>query len=84
MLAIEKDKDMSGTMTVKELITELLDYDMGEPVYIGLGPGAVPMRSAKIQQVSEFSSNITCWFGVYLTPRENLMDADLYHAGIES
>lgn len=75
---------MSGTMTVKELITELLDYDMGEPVYIGLGPGAVPMRSAKIQQVSEFSSNITCGFGVYLTPRENLMDADLYHAGIES
>ena len=68
---------MSGTMTVKELITELLDYDMGEPVYIGLGKRGIPDGSAKIQTVAEFSSGITCGFGVYLVPREHLEDNDL-------
>ena len=68
---------MSGTMTVKELITELLDYGMDEPVYIGLGSRSIPDGRAEIMTVSEFSSNITCGFGVYLNPRSHLEDADL-------
>lgn len=76
MLAIEKEKDMSGTMTVKELITELLDYGMDELVFIGLGSGIKPDASAQIMGVSEFSANITCGYGVYLNPREHLIDYD--------
>ena len=67
---------MSRTMTVKELITELLDYGMDEPVFIGLGSRSIPDGSAEILSVSEFSSNITCGFGVYLNPRSHLNDAD--------
>ena len=68
---------MSGTMTVKELITELLDYGMDEPVYIGLGKRGVPDGSAEIQTVAEFDANITCGFGVYLVPRGHLEDNDV-------
>ena len=71
-----KGREMSGTMTVRELITELLDYDMNEPVYIGLGSGSKPDASAQIMSVAEFSSNITCGYGVYLNPREHLIDYD--------
>lgn len=67
---------MSGTMTVKELITELLDYGMDEPVFIGLGSGSRPDGSAEIMGVNEWSSNIHCDFGVYLNPRKHLKDHD--------
>lgn len=67
---------MSGTMTVKELIKELLDCGMDEPVYIGLGQSSRPDGSAQILQVLEFTAGITCGFGVYLNPREHLIDAD--------
>lgn len=67
---------MSGTMTVKELIKELLEYGMDEPVFIGLGRRGVPDGSAEIMGVAEWSANITCGFGVYLTPREHLENHD--------
>ena len=65
---------MSWTMTVKELITELIDYGMDEPVYIGIGPRSIPDDSSDILSVSDFkfTSNITCGVGVYLIPRDDL------------
>ena len=68
---------MSGTLTVKELILELLNRDMDEPVYIGLGPGSKPNGSAEIMNVVEWASGVTCGFGVYLNPRAHLEDADV-------
>lgn len=67
---------MSGTMTVKELIKELMEYGMDEPVFIGLGSGSRPDGKAEIMGVAEWSSNITCDFGVYLNPRAHLEDHD--------
>lgn len=66
---------MSGTMTVKELIKELLEFDMDEPVYIGLGRNSRrPNGSSKISHVSQHDANITCGFGVYLHPVDVLAD----------
>jgi len=67
---------MSGTMTVKELIKELMEHDMDEPVFIGLGSRSIPDGSAEIMGVAEWSSGITCNFGVYLNPREHLENHD--------
>jgi hypothetical protein len=69
---------MSKTLTVKELITKLLCHDMSEPVYIGLGPNSKPDGSAAILDVIEWESGITCGFGVYLNPRNCLVDRDSY------
>ena len=64
-------------MTVKELIKELLEYEMDEPVFIGLGRNSLrPEGSAKILHASLHDSNITCGFGVYLHPAGTLVDSD--------
>ena len=60
---------MSGTLTVKELIKELLEFDMDEPVFIALGDNSQkPSGSSEILHLSQFSANITCGFGVYICP----------------
>lgn len=66
---------MSGTLTVKELIIELLDYDMNQPVYISLGSRSIPDGSDGIQQVTEVLSGAVN-YGIYLIPVSNLKDAD--------
>ena len=43
---------MSGTLTVKELINELLEYPMDDPVYIGLGDSGNPIEQAEVLMVS--------------------------------
>ena len=63
---------MSGTMTVKELISELLEYGMDEPVFVGLGRSNRPDGKAEIMNVAEWSSGITCGFGVYINPSTHL------------
>lgn len=68
---------MSKTMTVKELIKELVEFDMDEPVFIALGENSLrPTGSATISHASQHDSNITCGFGVYLHPKEVLADLD--------
>lgn len=63
-------------ITVKELITELLEHDMAEEVYIGLGPNSKPRGSAGILDVTKWDSGITCGFGVYLNPISHLEEHD--------
>lgn len=64
---------MSGTLTVKELIKELLEFDMDEPVFIGLGKNALrPSGSSKLNHVSFHDHTITCGFGVYIHPADCL------------
>lgn len=68
---------MSGTFTVKELIKELLEFDMNDPVFIALGKDSTkPEGSSKIFLVNDFNSNITCGFGVYIHPNDELVDKD--------
>ncbi|SBT09124.1 hypothetical protein PROAA_3060004 [Candidatus Propionivibrio aalborgensis] len=68
---------MSGTLTVKELIKELLEYEMHEPVFISLGSSGIrPQGSAKLSHTNQHDSNITCGFGVYLHTAETLADID--------
>lgn len=67
---------MSETMTVKELIKELMEYGMDEPVFIGLGDNLRPDGKAEVMAVTEWSSNITCGFGVYLIPIEHLVEQE--------
>lgn len=64
---------MSGTFTVKELIKELLEHDMDEPVFIGLGSRNTPKGSSGILSVTYFDSGITCGYGVYITPADHLI-----------
>lgn len=66
---------MSGTMTVKELIVELLDFDMGLPVYVGLGPDRRPHGSSGLLNVAEIDSG-ALEYGVYLVPIKTLIDED--------
>jgi len=69
---------MSGTLTVRELIKELLEFDMNEPVFIALGDNYMwPTGSSKIDHASQHDSSITCGFGVYLHPTGTLVDADV-------
>ena len=68
---------MSGTMTVKELIVELLEFDMDENVYIGLGHNSLrPEGSSKLSHVSNHDSGITCGFGVYIHPSSDLYEKE--------
>ena len=61
---------MSGTLTVKELIKGLLEFDMDEPVFIGLGDNSLkPSGSSEILHLSQFG-----WSGVYLCPALNLIE----------
>lgn len=63
------------TMTVKELIKELLEFDMTDPVFICLGKNSLrPEGSTGISHISEHSSNITCGYGVYVIPSGLLID----------
>ena len=68
---------MSGTLTVRELIKELLEFDMDEPVFVALGSNSLrPTGSSKISHASQHNSSITCGFGVYLHPTGTLVDSD--------
>lgn len=68
---------MKQTMKVRELITHLLDFDMDEPVYIGLGPNGKPDGSASIQGLGDYcSGGLNFEFGVYLIPHQHIIDAD--------
>ena len=65
---------MSGTLTVKELIIELLDYDMSERVYIGLGLDRPPLSCADISSVASLSTGKGYSFGVMLIPQGHLVE----------
>jgi hypothetical protein len=68
---------LKRTMTVKELIKELLEFDMDEPVYIGLGEDAKPDGCAGIQEIGDYcSGGLHFEFGVYLIPVQSLIDKD--------
>jgi len=68
---------MSGSMTVKELITELLDCDMFEHVYIALGPSRKPEGNSEINEVVDFSiGHIDGDFGIYIIPTGNLCEKE--------
>lgn len=72
---------MSGTLTVKELIKELLEYDMDEPVFLALGDSySLPNGSAKISRTRLHDAGIICGFGVYIYTRETLVDPDSEYA----
>ena len=62
---------MSGTFTVKELIKELLEYDMDEQVYIGLGESVIPVGSSEIHCICQFDSGVIP-YGIYLVPEDAL------------
>jgi hypothetical protein len=63
---------MSKTLIVRELITNLLRYEMDAEVFIGLGPSSIPARNSTILNVCEYNSGITCDFGVYINPSKHL------------
>ena len=68
---------MSRTLTVKDLIKELLEFDMDDPVFIALGSNMVrPTGSSNLSHASQHNENITCSYGVYLHPNETLIDSD--------
>lgn len=68
---------MTQTITVKDLIKKLIEHDMDEPVYIGLGRHAKPTACAGIIDVADFSrGGIDFEFGIYLIPFESLIDAE--------
>lgn len=68
---------MKSTMTVKELIKELLEFDMDEPVFIGLGGEKRPDGNAAIKELGDYcAGGLPFEFGVYLMPKENIKDAD--------
>jgi len=70
-------------MQVRELIAELIKYDMEEDVFIGLGAKAIPSGSGKVHSVADYANSIPrdsdgkCPFGVYLIPMEHLEVADV-------
>ena len=59
---------MSGTMTVREIIIELLDQDMDDFVFIGSEDS--PYASNEIGSLG-YSMNDDRPHGVYLFPRHN-------------
>jgi hypothetical protein len=68
---------MSRTLTVKDLIKELLEFDMDEPVFIALGSNMMrPTGSSNLSHASQHDVGITCGFGVYLHPNETLINSD--------
>jgi hypothetical protein len=68
---------MSRTLTVKDLIKELLKFDMDETVFIALGNNILrPAGSSSLSHVSPHDANTTCGLGVYLHPNETLVDSD--------
>ena len=68
---------MSRTRTVKDLIKELLEFDMDEPVYVALGSSYLcPSGSSEVSHVSMHDSGVTCGYGVYIHPVGKLLDSD--------
>lgn len=66
---------MSGATTVRELVTKLLEYDLDQPVYIGLGSSSLPDWAAEIMLISKYSTGVVTLGGVYLIPSRHLSDA---------
>jgi hypothetical protein len=62
---------MSGTLTVKELIKELLEYDMDASVRIGFGETPYDKNSTNLREVTEGYSG-TLKYVVYLVPEDDL------------
>jgi hypothetical protein len=73
---------MTQTITVKDLIKKLIEHDMDESVYIGLGRRAKPTACSGIIDVADYSiGGIDFEFGIYLIPFESLTDADAMQEG---
>jgi len=69
-------KNMNGICTVRQLITELLDFDLNAEVFIGLGPTSTPKASGGILKLIDVSSGPGVTFGVHIIPEGHLIDAD--------
>lgn len=69
-------------MKVRELIAELIRYDMDDDVLIGLGEAAIPCGKSDVHSVRDYSSSLpanndgSCSFGVYIIPTAALFDND--------
>ena len=69
-------------MKVRELIAELIRYDMDANVLIGLGENATPCGKSDVHSVRDYSSALPSnndWsfcFGVYIIPTAALFDRD--------
>jgi hypothetical protein len=61
---------MSGTLTVKELINELLEYPMEDLVFVGLGDSGSPIEQAEILMLNTAAHAKS---KVCIVARENLM-----------
>jgi hypothetical protein len=76
---------MTQTITVKDLIKKLIEHDMDEPVYIGLGKNSKPTACAGIIDVADYSrGGIDFELGIYLIPFETLIDTDAMQEGKQS
>ena len=62
------------SFTVRELVTKLMEYDMADEVFIGLGETAEPSGMAKVHGVIDIQKNTAkgCEFGIYIIPQEHL------------
>lgn len=69
-------------MKVRELIAELIRYDMDDDVLIGLGESATPSGKSDIHSVRDYSRALPsndeglCSFGVYIIPTAALLNND--------
>jgi hypothetical protein len=69
-------------MKVRELIAELIQYDMDEDVFIGLGESKIPIDQSAVHSLRDYtntlplSSNGKCPYGVYIIPLGALFDKD--------
>lgn len=67
-------------MKVRELIAELIQYDMDEDVFIGLGESTVPIDQSSVHSIGDYTntlphgSNGKCPYGVYIIPLGALFD----------
>jgi len=63
-----------ATLTVRELIKELLHHDMTDPVFVSLGPGSTPSGGAQVSHTTDVASGhlTTGKYGVYLMTSEHL------------
>jgi len=69
-------------MNVRELIAELIKYDMDDEVFIGLGEHTIPSASSAVHSVRDYSRTVPmdldgkCPFGAYIIPTASLFDND--------
>ena len=67
-------------MKVRELIAELIQYDMDDDVFIGLGESTVPIDQSPVHSISNYTSTLPhasngkCPYGVYIIPLGALFD----------